>query len=178
MTTLVTRLGDLATRIATEIKSLRTLLNNNAANNAALTTTAKTNLVAAINELKSLADSAVSAAGSIVNDVASASTTQTYSVNKIIDLIAVAKTAVKNEILNGAGAAFDTLAELQTLLEGDAASIAAINTAMGNRVRFDAPQTLSAPQKAQANTNMGSAALADTGVLDTNFVTTFEAGLV
>lgn len=51
MATLASRITDLATRIATECKSLRTLLNGNAADLSALTTTAKTNLVAAVNEL-------------------------------------------------------------------------------------------------------------------------------
>lgn len=53
MATLASRITDLATRIATECKSLRTLLNGNAADLSALTTTAKTNLVAAVNELDS-----------------------------------------------------------------------------------------------------------------------------
>ena len=44
---LVTRLTDLSTRIATEVKALRTLINGNAADLSALTTTNKTNLVAA-----------------------------------------------------------------------------------------------------------------------------------
>jgi len=51
MATLETRLRNLATRIGTEFKSIRTLLNGNAADLSALTTTAKTNIVAAINEL-------------------------------------------------------------------------------------------------------------------------------
>ena len=53
MATLASRITDLTTRIATECKSLRTLLNGNAADLSALTTTAKTNLVAAVNELDS-----------------------------------------------------------------------------------------------------------------------------
>lgn len=51
MASLATRLTDLTTRIATEVKSLRTLLNGNASTNAALKTNAKGNLVAAINEI-------------------------------------------------------------------------------------------------------------------------------
>lgn len=46
-----TRVDALALRIATEVKSLRTLINGNAANLNALTTTAKGNLVLAVNEL-------------------------------------------------------------------------------------------------------------------------------
>lgn len=49
---LSTNITDLATRVATEAKALRTLINGNAADLSALTTTTKTNLVAAMNELK------------------------------------------------------------------------------------------------------------------------------
>jgi len=51
MATLETRLRDLATAIGTQAKALKTLINGNAADLSALTTTAKTNIVAAINEL-------------------------------------------------------------------------------------------------------------------------------
>lgn len=51
MATLQVRLGNLATRVATECKALRILISNNAADLSALTTTAKSNLVAAVNEL-------------------------------------------------------------------------------------------------------------------------------
>lgn len=47
----VTNVQNLATRISSEVKALRTLINGNAADNSALTTTAKANLVAAINEV-------------------------------------------------------------------------------------------------------------------------------
>lgn len=53
---LVTNLDDAFTRVATESKSLRTLINNNALDLSALTTTAKSNLVAAINELDAAID--------------------------------------------------------------------------------------------------------------------------
>jgi hypothetical protein len=56
---LATNITDLATRVATEAKALRTLINGNAADLSSLTTTAKTNLVAAINEL----DAAIGASG-------------------------------------------------------------------------------------------------------------------
>lgn len=55
MATLQTRLNNLATRVATECKAIRTLVNGNVADLAALTTTAKTSLVAAINEVRALA---------------------------------------------------------------------------------------------------------------------------
>lgn len=48
---MVSSIQSLATRVADEFKSVRTLLNGNVANLDALTTTAKSNLVAAINEV-------------------------------------------------------------------------------------------------------------------------------
>lgn len=177
MATLQVRLSDLATRISTEVKALRTLLNGNASDNAALITTSKTNLVAAINEVKAQANSLAASGGATINDASGASTTQTYSVTKILTSISEAKAAVKAEILGGAGAAFDTLKELEDALAGSAGELTALTTALGNRLRFDAAQALTAPQKVQANANLGSAALADTGNLDTNLVAVFEAGL-
>ena len=58
MATLAQRIIDLTTRVSTECKSLRTLLNDGAADLSSLTTTNKTNLVAALNELKGLIDGA------------------------------------------------------------------------------------------------------------------------
>ena len=53
---LATNVSDAMTRIATEAKALRTLINGNASNLAALTTTDKTNLVNAINEVAARCD--------------------------------------------------------------------------------------------------------------------------
>lgn len=177
MATLQVRLSDLATRIASELKSLRTLLNGNASDNAALITTAKGNLVAAINEVKTQANSLAASGGATINDASSASTTQTYSITKIVTSIAEARAAVKAEILGGAGAAYDTLKELEDLFASTGADLSGITTALGNRVRFDAAQSLTAPQKVQANANMGSLSLADAGNPDTNLVAVLEAGL-
>lgn len=55
MATLETRLRDLATAIGTNAKTIKTLLNGNLADLSGLATTAKTNLVAAINEVRTLA---------------------------------------------------------------------------------------------------------------------------
>lgn len=57
---LSTNVSNLATRIATEVKALRTLVNGNVADLSALSTTAKANLVLAINEIKSALDTAAS----------------------------------------------------------------------------------------------------------------------
>lgn len=170
---LATNVADLATRIATEFKSVRSSIGSL----AGLTTTDKTSVVNAVNELKT----AVGGAGAQINDAVTNNTT-TWSGSKTSTSIADARAAVKAEILGGAGAAFDTLSELKALVDqGDAtdqASITALTTAVGNRVRFDAPQTLTAGQRTQALSNIGAPSTADVGPTDTNFVTAFEAGLV
>lgn len=66
---LETNLVNFATRVATETKALRTLINGNAADLTALTTTAKGNLVAAINEVAAEVDSIQ--AGGVATDLES-----------------------------------------------------------------------------------------------------------
>lgn len=177
MATLQVRLQDLATRIATEIKAIRTLVNGNAADNAALITTAKGNLVLAINEVKAQANSLAASGGATINDASSASTTQTYSISKIVDLLNEAQADVKADILGGASAAYDTLKELEDFFAANATDMTAFTTALGNRLRFDAAQSMTAPQKVQGNANLGSLSLVQSGDPDANLVAVFEAGL-
>lgn len=168
---LITRINDLATRVATEIKANKVLLNGNAADLSALTTTAKTNLVVALNELKA----SITAIGTpaTINDAA-ANTTQTYSSSKIDSQI----TAALNALTTGAPTAMNTLDELAAALGDDANFATTITTALGNRLRIDAAQSLTAPQQAQARTNIGAQEAAPIGDPETNYVTTFNAGLI
>ena len=165
MSLMQVRIQDVATRVATECKSLRTLLNGNVSTLSDLTTTQKSSLVAAINELKSAVDAVGS---SITISDASSSTTQVWSSSKVAAEIQAAKDA----ITNGAAAALDTLAELASALGNDANFASTITTGLSYRLRFDAAQTLTAGQKTQACTNLGI------GEPDTDFVSTFNAGLV
>ena len=165
MSTLQARITDLATRMATECKSLRTLINANSSDLSALTTTQKGTLVAAINELKT----AIDGAGShITISDATTSTTQVWSSSKVASAIQTAK----DEITNGAASALDTLAELAAALGNDANFANTVTTSLGYRLRYDAAQTLTAAQKTQACTNLGI------GEPDTDFVSSFTSGLV
>jgi hypothetical protein len=117
-----------------------------------LNTTAKTNLVAAINEVLA----AVGVAGATISDTAgNGDTLVTWSADKIFDSIEAAKTAVTNSLVNGAAAALDTLSELATALGNDANFAATMATSLTKRIRFDAVQTLTAPEQLQACTNIG-----------------------
>lgn len=146
--TLEQRLISLAQAIGADIK----ILTASQGSLSGLNTTAKTSLVAAVNEIAA----SLAAAGVHINDTGiTGNTTETYSINKIIAIVEAAKTQVKTDLTNGASAALDTLSEFATAINNDPSFAATIATQISNRVRFDAAQTLSAGQQLQACNNIG-----------------------
>lgn len=168
---LVTQINNLTVRIATEIKSLRTLINGNASDLSALNTADKTSLVAALNELKTAFDGFT--AGGVIDDDNTALTT-TFSSQKITDDITSAIAA----LTNGAPGALDQLNELAAALGNDANFAATVTNSLSNRVRVDAVQGLTSPQREQARNNIDVFSRVEIGDVNTNFVTGFEAALV
>ena len=161
---LETRIVSLAQAIGADVKALTAAQGSI----ASLTTTTKTNLVSAINELVTM----IGSAGVVINDTAgNGNTSVTWSADKIFDSIEAAKTAVKNEIVNGSAAALDTLNELAAALGNDPSFATTIATEIANRVRYDAAQTLTSPQQAQARANIGAASAADVSGLVTGLGT-------
>lgn len=138
--------NNLALRVASEAKALRTMINGNTGDLTGLQTTAKTNLVAAINELKSAIASA-----SGINDTTTG-TGSSWSSTKTAAEIDARLAAV----IDAAPGALDTLNELAAALGDDPAFATTVNAALGNRVRFDAVQTLTGPQQVQARANIGA----------------------
>lgn len=163
MATTETRLRELATAIGTDVK----LLTGKIGDLATLSTTAKNSLVAALNELKTAVDNAAGAPE--VNDAAT-NTTNTWSSQKISDQI----TAAISALTTGAPTALDTLNELAAAIGDDANFASTITTALGNRLRFDAAQTLTAPQKVQGNANLGSVSLVQVGDPDADLVAAYN----
>ncbi|WP_089084716.1 hypothetical protein [Aquitalea magnusonii] len=157
---LQTRITELAQSIAADIK----LLKANQGNLAVLNTTEKVSLVAAINEVLQLAQAAAGAAGASIDDTA-ASNTKTYSSTKITGLLA----DLKNQILGGASAAYDTLQEIEAEIGNDKSALANLLTAVGNRLSFADAQSLTAAQQLQACTNLGI------GDPTTDFVAAYNA---
>ena len=156
------RLIALAQAIGADIKTLTAAQGSL----SALSTTSKASLVAAINELVA----ASSGAGAEINDAAgNGDTTVTWSADKIYDSIEAAKAAVVNSLVNGAAATLDTLQELANALGNDPNFAATIATSIAARVRYDAAQTLTAPQQAQACANIGI------GNPDADFVASYAA---
>lgn len=81
-------------------------------------------------------------------------------------------------LVNGAGATLDTLKELADALGGDANFATTMSTALGNRVRVDAAQAFTEPQKLQARSNIDVYSKTEIGNPETDLVATFEAALV
>ena len=141
MVTQQQRITELAQAIAQDIKRLTT----NQGTLTALTTTDKTSLVKAINELKSSITNATS-----INDT-STSTSATWSSQKI-------NTSINNAVsslVDGAGTTLDTLKELAAALGNDVNFATTIATQMGKRVRVDAAQTFTVIEQAQGCANLG-----------------------
>lgn len=94
-------------------------------------------------------------------DDTAAATDKTYSSSKIESEITAAKQAVKNDLLGGAGAAYDTLKELADLITTNKNAIDALKEVAAGHVKYDAAQTLTDAQKKQARDNIGAGAAAD-----------------
>lgn len=191
---LSTNVSNLATRVATEIKAVRTLINGNAADLSALTTTDKTNLVAALNEL----NAAIGAIDltDLISDATTATTT-TWSSTKITSSI---DAAVAN-LVDGAPGVLDTLNELAAALGDDAdftttitnlinakaddsavvhvtgdETVAGVKTFSSAPVVPDASFVIAKVDGLQGQLD-SKANSVDVGATDTNYVTVFEAGL-
>ena len=159
--TLEARVVALAQAIGTDVKTLTTAVGSL----GSLTTTAKSSLVAAINEI----DQAVTGASGI--DDGAVSGASTWSSNKINTEI----TGAISGLVGGAGTALDTLKELANALGNDPSFAATIATQITNRVRFDAAQTLTAPQQTQARANIGAQSAAAIGNPDHDIVADYTA---
>lgn len=195
MATLAENVSLLATRVGTEIKATKGMVGDL----TILSTTAKDSAVAAINEVKSAVSDLEGIVASSTNiDDANVSSATTYSSSKIVSEITAAKQAVKDDLLGGAGEAYDTLKELGALIDTNKDAIDALEALAAGHVKFDGAQSLTAEQQAQARTNIGAASAADctaakaaadaaqadvdaleaaVGDCTTNFVTAFETAL-
>lgn len=210
------QINNLAVRIAKECKLIYIKLGDT----TQLNTDNAESLVKAINSLKTNFDNAMLAINAnsadinaaeaaitalqerlntIINDT-TASTTTVYSSSKVDSEITKAKQEVKNDLLGGAGTAYDTLNELAELIESNQDAITALQNLAAGHVKYDDAQELTDAQKKQARDNINAVSQdeidfsaieatiasnksevdtlkANIGDLNTNFVTTFEAEL-
>lgn len=83
-----------------------------------------------------------------------------------------------NGIIDGAPAAYDTLKEISDYISGNDTAVGGITSALANRVRVDAAQSFTEPEKVQARTNIDVYSKTEIGNPETNLVSVFEAALV
>lgn len=128
----------------------------------ALTTTDKDSLVDAINEVvSSLANlRAVVEGKTEINDSAITGT-NVWSALKTSNSISEGLASLKSELLGGAGADYDTLMEVVNLINQNKGAIEALETVAAGHVRFNAAQSLTAEQKAQARSNISAPSFDD-----------------
>lgn len=210
--TLATNVGNLATRIATEFKAIRTLISGSGTGGVGGLETTATNLVDAINEV----NDAVGASSGIDDEVTGLTTT--WSSTKIDGEI----TSAVDGLVDAAPGALDTLNELAAALGDDADFAGTMTTALAAKAPLASPALTGTPTAptaaggtnttqiattafvvartpAASTTASGIVELADntetqtgtdtvravtpagllavTGAYNTNYVTTFEAGL-
>jgi hypothetical protein len=145
-----TELENLALEVAADVK----ILTANQGSLSALSTTVKTSLVAALNELKTRVDSAAGG-GALIDDSATGATSADNDVAWSAYKIKLTLDAAINALVNGAPTALDTLKELADALADQDSTVGALTTAIGNRVRYDAAQTLTSTQLTTAQQNIG-----------------------
>jgi hypothetical protein len=149
-------------RVSTEVNAIRT----ERGSLAALPTTNKESIVAALIELNS-------ALGSLIADSSTTGAENTWSINQI-----KANTAAQiDALVNGAGSAYDTLIELANEIQANDGSINAILSAQAKRVRVDAAQAFSGIEKQQARDNIDVFSKAEIGDINADFTAEFVNGL-
>lgn len=148
--TLDQRLNALAQAIGVDVKAVRTMIGVL----ANLTTTSKTNIVSAINELKSRADSYQSGFESLINDEATqGNVTQVYSADRVLDLLV----ALEAKIFGGMPPGMlDTLKELADYLTDNTVAGGLVQQ-LAVRVRVDGAQSFNAAEQSQGRDNIGAA---------------------
>lgn len=92
----------------------------------------------------------------VISDAAGAGVfDKTWSADKLIAYITAAATQAKDDIINGAPAALDTLLEIANQLAADQTALGALVLALDAAIRTDIVQAFTDAQKTQAQENMG-----------------------
>ena len=148
-TTLNDQIKKLSETIGNDIKTIKAAQGDL----SQLTTGEKASLVGAINELNA---TLVQIDKNLIDDGQTV-VNKTWSSSKISSEIIAKANAVKDQILGGAGEAFDTLSELKALIDNNKNLIDSLTQLAGSHVRYDEAQQLSPEQKKQARDNISAA---------------------
>ncbi|URP22250.1 hypothetical protein SEA_BIG4_217 [Microbacterium phage Big4] len=141
---LATNVSSAFIRVATEFKTLRTqITGNNTGSLAGLTTTAKGNLIAAINELDAAIEALSSAEGGATIVDGAPTTTSVWSSSKTDEEIGAAVDAALASIVDAAPGALDTLNELAAALGDDPNFATTITNALAGKANTNHTHTAS-----------------------------------
>lgn len=113
----------------------------------------------------------------IASGTTAAAARTAIEVSSTSEMNSAISTAV-NGIISGAPAAYDTLKEISDYIEGNETAVGGLTTALANRVRVDAAQAFTEPQKVQGRNNLDVYSKTEIGNPETNLVSVFEAALV
>ena len=176
---LQTRLSDLITAIGTDYKQLRTWISGSSTGDlTGLTTTNKSSLVSAVNEVNAKPSSAAPDATETTKGIVELATLAEVATGvdstRAVTVAGVRqeRIALKSEILGaGVPAALDTLDELAAAIADDANFASSTTTALGNRLRVDvATQGLTTTQQANGRTNLDVYSKTEMGNPETDLV--------
>lgn len=191
MSTLEQRIVSLAQSMGVDVKALRNLIGVM----SGLSTSAQSNLVAAINEVFGITSANSTSIGALSGLTTSSKSTLVAAINEVkaavaavdltalIDDTALAGTInktysadhiltllsnLKSDILGGIpDSTLDTIKELADFVSNNSVANGIV-AQMANRVRVDATQSFTNAQQAQARANIGAASAADLTTLSTN----------
>jgi len=138
-----------------------------------LSTTDKTSIIAAINEVLTLANNAASSGGASINDASSSSTTETWSITKIASEISL---AIDN-ITGVVPGTLDTLMELAALAQSNESGLATFTAALNTKLSIDSTQSLSAAQQQTGRNNLDVYSKEEIGDVTFDYVADIEATL-
>lgn len=181
---LQTRLTDLITAVGTDYKQIRTWISGSSSGDlTGLTTTAKTSLVAAVNEVNAKPSAAPADASETVKGIVElASLAEVATGTDALRAVTPAgirqeRIALKAEILgSGVPSALDTLDELAAALGDDANFGSTVTTALANRLRVDvATQALTTTQQTNGQTNLNVYSKTEIGNADVDLVAAYTA---
>ena len=150
--------------------SINTLINSIGTLNS-LSTTDKSNLVNAINEVFTIAQNG----STVINDSLTTSTSKTYSIDKIKSEIISANNTLKSELLGGVPqTAWDTITEIANYIASDQTATSGLITSVSNRVSYTQPDGKTATEKLQARQNIEAYGSVELGNPDTDLVAIYN----
>lgn len=184
---LVDQITALATQIATQFNTTVAGIDATTGSLSSLTTTTQSSLVAAINEVKSDVTTPTTVTSAQISDAttvgkavltaadgpSACSAIGAYTSAQTDSAISTATAA----LVASAPGTLDTLNELATALGDDPVFAASTATALGNRLRVDTTQGLTATQQQTGQANLDVYSTEQIGDVTTNFAAAFLAAL-